>query len=90
MASRRSGADMRPTDAVELDRAATARLVRALEAGVPMCALERRCGRGAKELRRAALAAGWDGGRAPEPLVAPVCLASVALPPGYYGCSRRP
>ena len=81
---------MRPTDAVELDRAATARLVRALEAGVPMCALERRFGRGAKELRRAALAAGWDGTSGPEPLVAAETPSSVSLPPGYYWCSRRP
>lgn len=77
-------------DAVELDGPATRRLVRALSAGVPMSALERRFGRGASELLRAALAAGWDGTSGPKPLVAAETPSSVSLPPGYYWCSRRP
>lgn len=80
----------RAWDPVELDGPATRRLVRALSAGVPMDALERRFGRNGATLVRAARAAGWDGTRAPEPLVAAETPSSVSLPPGYYGCSRRP
>lgn len=84
------GSRSRAWDPVELDGPATRRLVRALSAGVPMDALERRFGRNGATLVRAARAAGWDGTRAPEPLVAPETPSSASLPPGYYGCSRRP
>ena len=84
------GSRARAWDPVELDGPATRRLVRALSAGVPMDALEHRFGRNAATLVRFATAAGWDGTRAPEPLVAAETPSSVSLPPGYYGCSRRP
>lgn len=80
----------RAYDPVELDGPATRRLVRALSAGVPMDALESRFGRSAPTLVRAARAAGWDGARGPEPLVAAETPSSVSLPPSYYWCSRRP
>ena len=48
-------------DVVEMDGAATGRLVRALRAGVTGSALEQRFGRSGHELRRIARRAGWDG-----------------------------